>query len=301
MRKYFAIALMAVLGAALWAWREPLRLGGLWAAGRAKGCSFSRSLASAQATRDNTAIKDRILAASKEIRKDDAAGLSLWNTPRGQYWITAGSKWDLPWNLAEQERDIYGQDGHGVKPGDIVLDCGANVGVYTRKALEAGAKLVVAIEIAPDNIECLRRNFAPEIAAGRVIVYPKGVWNKDDVLTLNLPENKAAASVVMKPSASREGPKVPLTTIDKLVAELNLERVDFIKMDIEGAEVPALEGARETLKRWRPRMALAAYHKPDDPETIPAMARVAVSDYNVVCGPCADVGSSIRPDVLYFY
>ncbi len=300
MRKYYVVAVL-VLGSAAWFGREPLRLGGLWAAGRAKGCSFSQSIASAQTGRDNTAIKNRVLAASKLVRRDEAARLSLWNTPDGPYWITYGSDWDLPWNLAEQERDIYGQDGHGVKPGDIVLDCGANVGVYTRKALKAGAKVVVAIEIAPDNIECLRRNFAAEIAAGRVIVYPKGVWNKEDVLTLNVTDNEAADSVVMKPKNAKEGPKVPLTTIDKLVAELNLPRVDFIKMDIEGAEVPALEGARETLKRWHPRMALAAYHKPDDPTTIPAMARAAFTGYQIACGPCADAGSFIRPDVLYLF
>jgi len=299
-RKYYFIAVL-VLGSAGWFGREPLRLGGLWAAGRAKGCSFSQSIASAQTGRDNTAIKDRILAGSRLVRKDEAARLSLWDTPDGPYWITYGSDWDLPWNLAEQQRDIYGQDGHGVKPGDIVLDCGANVGVYTRKALKAGAKVVVAIEIAPDNIECLRRNFTAEIAAGRVIVYPKGVWNKDDVLTLNVSSNEAADSVVMNPKNARNGPRVPLTTIDKLVAELNLPRVDFIKMDIEGAEVPALEGARETLKRWHPRMALAAYHKPDDPVTIPAMARAAFPGYQVVCGPCADAGWFIRPDVLYLF
>ncbi len=300
MRKYFAIAVL-ILGAAAWYGREPVRLTALWAAGRTQGCPFAETLQSAAETRENTAIKDRILAGSKQIQTDEAARLSLWDTPKGRYWITKGSEWDLPWNLAEEERNIYGRNGHGVKPGDIVLDCGANVGVFVHEALKAGAKLVVAIEIAPDNIECLRRNFVDEVKAGKVIVYPKGVWNKDDVLTLNLPENQAAASVVIKPKTSKEGPKVPLTTIDKLAAELNLERVDFIKMDIEGAEVPALEGARETLKRWQPRMALASYHKPDDPETIPEMARRAVPDYQVACGPCEDVATYVRPSVLYLF
>ena len=75
-----------------------------------------------------------------------------------------------------------GRADGAVRPGDVVLDCGANVGVYTRHALEAGARLVVAIDPAPENIECLRRNFSEEIKAGRVVVYPKGVWDKDEVL-----------------------------------------------------------------------------------------------------------------------
>ena len=45
----------------------------------------------------------------------------------------------LPILLAQQDRDIYGHDGLGVRQGDIVFDCGAHIGVYTRKALSAGA------------------------------------------------------------------------------------------------------------------------------------------------------------------
>ena len=58
-----------------------------------------------------------------------------------------------------------------------------------------------------------------------------------------------------------------------LVEELKLDRVDFIKFDIEGAEHQALRGARETLRRLRPRLAMSAYHLPDDARTLPAEVR----------------------------
>ncbi|MCX7824006.1 MAG: FkbM family methyltransferase, partial [Verrucomicrobiae bacterium] len=58
--------------------------------------------------------------------------------------------------------------------------------------------------------------------------------------------------VVMRPEKARPGPEVPLTTIDKLVGELGLERVDFIKMDIEGCEGRALRGMLGLLRRHRP-------------------------------------------------
>ena len=59
--------------------------------------------------------------------------------------------------------------------------------------------------------------------------------------------------------------------LDAIVARFGLPRVDFIKMDIEGSEKQALAGAAQTLKRFKPRMALAAYHKPEDPAAIPAL------------------------------
>ncbi|MGD0200488.1 MAG: FkbM family methyltransferase [Bryobacteraceae bacterium] len=295
------LAVLLVLGAAAYWQRAEIRLARLALAGRASVCPFWEAVRAAHNSRIQNANKDRIAAAMRLMEKDPA-GLERWNTPDGPYWLVTGSQWSLAWDLAEQERNIYGAGARAVRAGDVVLDCGANVGVFTRKALRAGARTVVAIELAPDNLECLRRNFPDEIRAGRVIVYPKGVWDRDEWLTLNVvPENSMADSVVMHPEHSRPGPRVPLTTIDKLVAELRLERVDFIKMDIEGAEPNALRGARQTLGSWHPRLALSSYHRPGHPRELPELVRQAWPGYTMQCGPCADVETYIRPDVLYFY
>ncbi|MEK7406831.1 MAG: FkbM family methyltransferase [Acidobacteriota bacterium] len=293
------LAGVVVLAGAAWFW-PPLRLFGLALVGRKSVCPWGEALRSAANHKRLIEIKDRILAGSRLLEKD-AAGFHLWETPKGRFWVPQGSDYFLPFNLAEQERKIYGTGERGLRAGDVVLDCGASLGVYTREALAAGAKLVVAIELAPENLACLRRNLAQEVQSGRVIIYPKGVWDKDDVLTLYVDaENSPADSVVMRPEKSHEGPKVPLTTIDKLVEELKLERVDFIKMDIEGAEQQALVGAQRTLAKFRPRLALSSYHRPDDPVQIPRLVRQAWPGYRMECGPCADATSSIRPDVLYF-
>ena len=188
-----------------------------------------------------------------------------------------------------------------MRPGDVVLDCGANIGLFTKEALAAGAELVVAIEPAPRNLECLRRNLASEIASGRVIVYPKGVWDTEDTLTLRVdPAEAAAASFVMGEESWVAVADVPLTTIDALVDELNLPSVDFIKLDIEGAEPRALLGARDTLASHRPRLAVSSYHAPDHPAVIPATARAAQPDYEVRWGGCSEVSGYLRPDVLFF-
>ncbi len=85
------------------------------------------------------------------------------------------------------------------------------------------------------------------------------------------------------------GAGLPLTTIDTMVAELHAPRIDFIKMDIEGAETRALEGARTTLVQHRPRIAACVYHQPSDRERIPAVVQKAVPGYRVDYR-CLDTG-----------
>src|SRR5690606_9879084 len=74
--------------------------------------------------------------------------------------------------------------------------------------------------------------------------------------------------------------KVTMVRLDDYVKARGLTRVDFIKFDIEGAEIPALEGARETIERFRPRMALCLYHKWDDVLTIPEFLDSLSFDYD---------------------
>ena len=278
----------------------PARLLAISAIGRSPICPLSNALKAGDNEVEQERIKSDIYARSR-LREKERDSYELWETPMGAYWIPDGSRYVLPWNLAEQKRQIYGKGDQGVQPGDIVLDCGANIGAFTREALNAGARVVVAIEPAPENVECLRRNFKQEIEEKRVIVYPKGVWDKDDVLTLHVdPQNSAADSFIIRREGGHEGAKIPLKPIDKLVAELNLTRVDFIKMDIEGAEQRALAGARQTISKFHPRMALSAYHEPTDPERIPELVRQAWNGYRMECGPCAEANGRVRPDILYF-
>jgi hypothetical protein len=62
---------------------------------------------------------------------------------------------------------------------------------------------------------------------------------------------------------------VSTVSIDDFVARENLPQVNFIKMDIEGAELPALQGAEETLRNFKPRLAISLYHRDTDLVDIP--------------------------------
>jgi len=270
----------------------------LWAARRAGGCSIQETFRSSEFPQTIARIGEEFAARSPVIQED--AGLQLFDTPRGKYWAVKNDKF-LRFTLAEQELEIYGKGEQGVRRGDVVLDCGANVGVFTHTALSRGARLVVAIEPAPVPLECLRRNFQKEIASGQVIVCPKGVWDHPDTLDLVLGEegNTTGNSFVLGRGIKRTV-KVPLTTIDNLVQELRLDRVDFIKMDIEGSEKPALRGAAQTLKRFSPRMAIASEHLPDDDKKIPETVNTLRPGYKITASSCQDYTFRVAPEVLLF-
>lgn len=291
---------LALIAAAAWHFYPPLRHWSYAVAGRGNGCTPARAWAIEAEKRELTRVKDDILSKTRLLQKE-FRGLELYDTPYGRFWAPEGSRYILPFNLAEQATHIYGPPSQFVHQGDVVLDCGANVGTFARFALDAGARTVVAIEPAPDNLECLRRNFEKEIAEKRLIIYPKGVWDKEDTLELLVDhDNQAADSFVIHREGAKAVARVPLTTIDNLVSELSLDRVDFIKMDIEGAEVKALQGARSTLQRFHPRMSLSVYHQADHPVEVPRAALAAWPSYAVECGPCNALEHSVRPDILYF-
>jgi len=149
-------------------------------------------------------------------------------------------------------------------------------------------------------LECLRRNFAAEIADGRVVLYPKGIWDKDDVLKLQVDPADSARDTFVRPIEGAQFIEAPLTTVDKLVIELRLPKVDFIKMDIEGAEQKAVIGAKNTIARFRPRMALCIYHVRGDETMVPKLVHDAVPDYRVA-KTCLCLEDRVQPEVAFFY
>jgi FkbM family methyltransferase len=278
--------------------RAPLKKVLIWAVGRGQGCGLRDCLGE---------IGPQIGRAAREVRQasrvveEDGQGNALHETPEGRFWSPQGNA--LYYNLGEMNLGIYTRHA-GLKPGDVVLDCGANVGTFTRRALRAGVGKVVAFEIDPRNVECLRRNFQKEVEEGKVVIVGKGVWSEEGTVEVKTYSNTNLNTAVMgERLETREEPKVvslPVTSIDRAVEELGLSRVDFVKMDVEGAEVRALKGAARTLKRWRPRLALATENLPDDVERVPRTVKEIVPEYRFRMGPCVRLKNfMIRPEVVY--
>jgi FkbM family methyltransferase len=254
------------------------------------GCSIEQVREGERVAEQYEPTRVRMRQLSHKIREDGK--FQLWSTPQGDFWYVGAPKESDFFVLAEEEFDLYRSSR--IKPGSIVLDCGANYGTFTRRALKQGAK-VVAIEINADVQEALRRTFANEIREGKVVVYGKGVWDKDAELDLR------GDSVVL----DRPGPQVlsPVTTIDHIVSELQLPSVDFIKMDIEGAEKNALRGGGTTIAKFSPLMAISAEHLPDDSVSIPALVNeLSPGRYRLENGYCFYLRPfHASPNVLHFY
>jgi FkbM family methyltransferase len=295
-------AVVIVFELATWAY-PPVLPWGLALMGRMPmtACTATNAFQGAEVLQKQHEVEKAIGSRSRMLQ-DDQKGLRQWETPDGNYWVPKGSDSVLPILLAQQELDIYAFPGKVMAAGEVVFDCGAHVGVYTRRALKAGAKLVVAIEPSPGNVESLRRNFKEEIEAGRVIVYPKGVWDKEELMPFYQdPDNSAADSFVVRGAKDKVLMHMPLTTIDKIVAELKLDHVDLIKMDIKGATVKALRGAEGTLRTSGSRVVISTEEEQDDPKEIAATFAGLGTGYRVECGLCAVSGDyKVHPGVLFF-
>ena len=154
---------------------------------------------------------------------------------------------------------------------EVVIDAGAYDGTTAVQFLEWGkgkVKKVYSFEFDPVNAAKCEENLKPY--ADKVTIINKGTWNKDEMIYTNA-TGGVGSSVSLTGNTA-----VYLTSIDNVVKD---ERVTFIKMDVEGAELKSLEGARNTIIKHHPRLAICVYHKMSDLYEIPGYILSLVPEY----------------------
>jgi FkbM family methyltransferase len=165
---------------------------------------------------------------------------------------------------------FFERGGVRIQPdrGDVVLDIGACLGDTTLgfAAAVGPSGRVVAFEPMPAFREAARSNIErnPQLAA-RVELVERAVSSTSGqvVRMADLgPGSRMSAEGVVEATT---------VSVDDFVSAGGLERVDFIKMDIEGAEQIALEGCARTVARHKPKLAICAYHRADDLWRIPLL------------------------------
>ena len=165
--------------------------------------------------------------------------------------------------------NVYEQ-AYRVQNGDVVIDVGASIGLFTlRAANEAGkAGQVVAIEPEPKNLALLRHN-----------VHSHGLTNVK-IVGKACGRYKARVPLYLHPGhdlhslfkVSGNAIEVEMDSLDNMVSDLALGHVDFIKIDAEGAELEVLKGAEKILNLPNIRLAIAGYHiLPDGSSELPGI------------------------------
>lgn len=157
-----------------------------------------------------------------------------------------------------------------VSNGDIVLDLGAcwgDTALYFVSKTGKNGK-VYSFEFLPDNIKVFNLNisFNPNLIK-QIELIQRPVSNKSgDKIFFS--DNGPASRIEFEPFDGQTGTATTIS-IDDFVRNNKIEKVDFIKMDIEGSEPVALKGAIETIIRFKPKLAIAIYHSMDDFVNIP--------------------------------
>jgi len=145
-----------------------------------------------------------------------------------------------------------------VSSGDYVFDGGAFKGETAFWFLSKGAEKVYAFEPDSINFQILSKNVALNRVEGKIIPIKALLSDKDGMSRIKATGSGSSSSL------GDGGIEVESVTLDSFVFKNRLENINFIKLDVEGAELEVLKGALETIKKYRPKMAISVYHKPDD-------------------------------------
>lgn len=158
---------------------------------------------------------------------------------------------------------------------EIFIDAGCyNLGTTVDFAkLCKGLQKVYAFEPDAVNYEaCVKRMEKEKDTLPEIVMFPYGTWSEKTKLHFTATADGC--------SHIGEGDTViQTTTIDDTVDKS--DRVTFIKMDVEGAELESLKGARNLIKRDCPRLAICIYHKPEDMITLPLYIKSLVPEYKL--------------------
>lgn len=171
-----------------------------------------------------------------------------------------------------------------IKPGDFVLDMGASLGIFSVfAALKVGPTgRILAFEPNDLVAEILRKNIVAN-GVDNVLIAKDVLTDQVGEIDFNIDVNGAqgSSSIFEIKSNNSFCIKAKQNTLDNFVLENKIERVDFIKADIEGAERLMLKGAEQTIRKFKPSIAIRIYHLPDDPEVIEAMLKDFVPEYRI--------------------
>lgn len=176
-----------------------------------------------------------------------------------------------------QEKQYFEYGFYEKRSDEVFIDCGAFNGISLKTFLRENENTFEGYYgLEPDkaNYEKLEEyaDTLPKNMKKKLHIVPKAVWKDDRGLQLYALHGPGSFA------ADIGNEQVETVTIDEL---LQGEKATYIKMNIEGSEKEALQGAEKTIREYKPRLAIAGYHRTDDFWKIPLMMKRYREDYKI--------------------
>lgn len=173
----------------------------------------------------------------------------------------------------QTELSYFSKDIIKLRDDEFFVDGGAYIGdtvdVFLKQTSGKFNK-IVCFELSKNRCETIQQQYADLLAAGKLEIHQKGLWNKTEIGTFF--ENGEDSRLL---SNSGVGECIGMVALDDCVSE----PVTFIKLDVEGAELKALQGAEKLIRKYRPILAICVYHKLEDLGEIPQYIASLHLDY----------------------
>lgn len=167
--------------------------------------------------------------------------------PRRDYWIVKGKAQAVfyPLDASGYPRihplNVYNYRGFvEVEKGDIVCDIGAHIGEFALLISNLASK-IICFEPDPQNIRFFKRNTAH---LKNLTLIKNPLWNENTIVEFILGDQTDDSSIINIDSERERGRlRLQANRLDSLFSKFNIEKIDFLKLDAEGAEPEVLEGA----------------------------------------------------------
>ncbi len=170
--------------------------------------------------------------------------------------------------------------------GEILLDIGTAEGLFPLVVLDECEKIFL-IEPSSTFGSSLQRTFRG--FESKVTFFDTAIGNQDGETCFD--ENSLAGQV------STVGSRILIRKVDTLIP--SDQRITFLKADIEGFELDMLKGAKETICRNKPKMAITSYHPQNEAEEIISLVKSYVPEYNVYVKGIH--GEEPKPVMIHFW
>ena len=215
-------------------------------------------------------------------------------------------RWYLWEKFAQSDTLMLGVFNRMIRPGDVVYDIGANIGVYSRVMVQwFGASKLIAFEPMAGNFELLTANAELGRLQDRVRTFRMALSDTNGEEELQIDDMTSGTAVLNSVSGGAAsdgrqsfglGPlteRVKIARLDDLVSRESLPPPQMMKIDTEGAEVKVLTGARAMLMTHHPRLAIALHGEDKARGTIALLAELGYTVCGFVADPESKTGGSV--------